>query len=222
MSGDPAFDLLAGSGGAGSALRILVLMTLLSLLPAIVLTMTCFTRIIVVFSFLRNALGVQGMPPNQVLTGMALFLTAFIMAPVFAEIHEDAVAPMMDQELSTAEAVMRAKDPLARFMLKHVDDEDLRLFYDVANKPRPASRADVDFVVLVPAFALSEIRTGFEMGFLVLLPFVVIDVVVSSILMAMGMMMLPPALISLPVKVMVFVLIDGWGLVIGSLVRSFA
>ena len=211
-----------GSGGASTALRVLLVMTVLSLLPALVLTMTAFTRIIIVFSFLRQALGIQGMPPNQVLTGMALFLTAFIMAPVATEVHEQAIAPLMADEIGAMQAMERGSEPLAEFMLKHVDDEDLRLFYDISDRPRPATRADVDFVVLVPAFVLGEVRTAFEMGFLVLIPFMVIDLVVSSILMAMGMVMLPPALVTLPIKVMVFVLVDGWGLVIGSLVRSFA
>jgi flagellar biosynthetic protein FliP len=153
---------------------------------------------------------------------MALFLTAFIMAPVAADVHEKAIAPLMAEQISTTDAMQRGSQPIAAFMLKHVDDEDLRLFYDISDRPRPATRAEVDFVVLVPAFVLGEVRTAFEMGFLVLIPFMVIDLVVSSILMAMGMVMLPPALITLPVKVMVFVLVDGWGLVIGSLVRSFA
>lgn len=209
------------TSGAQSALRVLVMMTVLSLLPAIVLTMTSFTRIIIVFTFLRQALGIQGMPPNQILTGMALFLTAFIMAPVAEAIYDDAAVPLMNDEIGTTEALSRGSKPLAAFMLRHTGDEDLRLFYDISERPRPATRADVDFIVLVPAFVLSEVRTAFEMGFLVLIPFMVIDVVVSSILMAMGMVMLPPALVTLPVKVMVFVLVDGWGLVIASLVRSF-
>ncbi len=214
-------DGAAPTGGAGTALRLLVVMTALSLLPAIVLTMTSFTRIIIVFTFLRQALGIQGMPPNQVLTGMALFLTAFIMAPVATEIHEEAMGPLLEERISVTEAMAAGSAPLRTFMLEEVDDEDLRLFYDVSKRPRPATRADVDFVVLVPAYVLSEVRTAFEMGFLVLVPFMVIDLIVSSTLMAMGMVMLPPALISLPIKVMVFVLVDGWGLVIGSLVRSF-
>lgn len=209
------------TGGAGTALRILVVMTALSLLPAIVLTMTSFTRIIIVFTFLRQALGIQGMPPNQVLTGMALFLTAFIMAPVATQIHDDAIEPLLEERISVTEAMASASAPLRTFMLAEVEDEDLRLFYDVSKRPRPATRAEVDFVVLVPAYVLSEVRTAFEMGFLVLVPFMVIDLIVSSTLMAMGMVMLPPALISLPIKVMVFVLVDGWGLVISSLVRSF-
>lgn len=211
----------APTSGAQTALRVVVMMTVLSLLPAIVLTMTCFTRIIIVFTFLRQALGIQGMPPNQVLSGMALFLTAFIMMPVASEVKAQAIDPLQREEITTTEAVSRAVAPLSAFMLEHTKDEDLRLFYDISKRPRPATRKDVDFVVLVPAFVLSEVRIAFEMGFLVLMPFMVIDLVVSSILMAMGMMMLPPALVSLPVKVMVFVLVDGWGLIIGSLVRSF-
>lgn len=210
------------ASGAQTAIRVLVMMTLLSLLPAIVLTMTSFTRIMIVFTFLRQALGIQGMPPNQILTGMALFLTAFIMTPVAEAIMTDAVTPAINDEISTVEALTRATQPLSRFMLRHVSDDDLRLFYDISKRDRPASREDIDFVVLVPAFVLSEVRIGFEMGFLVLVPFMVIDLVVSSILMAMGMVMLPPALVTLPVKVMVFVLVDGWGLVIASLVRSFS
>ncbi len=208
------------ASGAQMALRILVIMTALSLLPALVLTMTCFTRIIIVFSFLRQALGIQGMPPNQVLTGMALFLTLFVMAPVGTQIYEGSLAPLMDQEISTQIAVQRAKTPLSEFMLDHTRDEDLRLFYDISKQERPPRRAEVSFLVLVPAYTLSEVRTAFQMGFLVLVPFMVIDLVVASILMAMGMVMLPPALIALPLKVMIFVLADGWGLIIGSLARS--
>ncbi len=208
------------ASGARTALRILLVMTALSLLPAIILTMTCFTRIIIVFSFLRQALGVQGMPPNQVMTGMALFLTLFVMAPVGQQIHEQALSPLMDEAIPAEVALERAKAPLSEFMLAHTRDQDLRLFYDVSKRPRPASRKDVSFLVLVPAYTLSEVRTAFQMGFLILVPFMVIDLVVSSILMAMGMVMLPPALIALPLKVMVFVLTDGWGLIIHSLVRS--
>ncbi len=212
----------APASGAGTALRILVVMTALSLLPAILMTMTCFTRIIIVFSFLRQALGVQGMPPTQVMTGMALFLTLFVMAPVGKEIHQQALTPLMNEAIPAETALARAKAPLAEFMLAHTRSEDLRLFYDVSNRPRPKRRADVDFVVLVPAFTLSEVKTAFQMGFLILVPFLVVDLVVSSVLMAMGMIMLPPALVSLPIKVMLFVLADGWSLVIGSLVRSLA
>jgi flagellar biosynthetic protein FliP len=208
------------ASGAGLALQILLMMTVLSLLPAIALTMTCFTRIIIVFSFLRQALGLPGAPPNQVLTGMALFLTIFVMAPVFTQVHDEAVAPVVRQEIGATEALERASRPLAEFMLQHTSDEDLRLFHEVAKRPRPQTRAEVSIWVLVPAYTLGEVRTAFTMGFLVLVPFLVIDLVVSSVLMAMGMVMLPPALVTLPLKVLVFVLADGWGLVIGSLVRS--
>jgi flagellar biosynthetic protein FliP len=208
------------ASGAGLALQILLLMTVLSLLPALALTMTCFTRIIIVFSFLRQALGLPGAPPNQVLTGMALFLTAFVMAPTFADVHEQAVQPAIRQEIGATEAIDRASKPLATFMLRHTSDADLRLFYEVSKRPRPPTRAEVSMWVLVPAYTLGEVRTAFTMGFLVLVPFLVIDLVVSSVLMAMGMVMLPPALVTLPLKVLVFVLADGWGLVISSLVRS--
>jgi flagellar biosynthesis protein FliP len=208
------------ASGAGTALQVLVLMTVLSLLPAIALTMTCFTRIIIVFSFLRQALGLPGAPPNQVLTGMALFITAFVMAPTMTQVYERAIVPLQAEEIGTAEALDRASKPMVAFMLRHTSDEDLRLFHDVADRPRPASREDVSLLVVVPAFTLSEVRTAFTMGFLILVPFLVIDLVVSSVLMAMGMVMLPPALVTLPLKVLVFVLADGWGLVIGSLVKG--
>lgn len=210
----------APASGAQSALQILVLMTVLSLLPAIILTMTCFTRIIIVFSFLRQALGLPGAPPNQILTGMALFLTLFVMAPTIGRIQSEAIEPLSRDEISTMEALDRGSRPLADFMLDHTSEDDLRMMHDIANRPRPATREDVSLIVLIPAFTLSEVRTAFTMGFLVLVPFLVIDLVVSSVLMAMGMVMLPPALVTLPLKVMVFVLADGWGLVIQSLVRS--
>jgi len=208
------------ASGARSALQILVLMTVLSLLPAVALTMTCFTRIIIVFSFLRQALGVPGAPPNQVLSGMAIFLTLFVMAPVFADINARAIEPLQRDEITMTEAFERGSVPLADFMLRHTSDEDLRMMYDISERPRPATREDVSLIVLIPAYTLSEVRTAFTMGFLVLIPFLVIDMVVSSVLMAMGMVMLPPALVTLPLKVLVFVLADGWGLIVHSLVRS--
>ena len=207
--------------GAQSALRILIMMTVLSLLPALVMTMTSFTRIVIVFSFLRQALGIQGMPPTQITVGMSLFLTMFIMAPVAERMNEEAIAPLVDNQITVVEALERGKQPLSNFMLAQVGDEDLRLFYDISGRPRPATREAVDFVVLVPAFILSEVRLAFQMGFLVLIPFMVIDLIVGSVLMSMGMMMLPPTLIALPIKVMLFVLADGWSLLISSLVRSF-
>ncbi len=210
----------APASGARSALQILVLMTVLSLLPAIVLTMTCFTRIIIVFSFLRQALGLPGAPPTQVLTGMAIFLTLFVMAPVFGEINTRAIEPLQRDEITTTEALARGSHPLAQFMLRQTSDDDLRMMYEIAQRPRPATRDEVSLVVLIPAYTLSEVRTAFTMGFLVLIPFLVIDLVVSSVLMAMGMVMLPPALVTLPLKVLVFILADGWGLIVQSLIRS--
>jgi len=209
------------ASGAQTALRILVMMTVLSLLPSLILTMTCFTRIIIVFSFLRQALGIQGMPPNQIMVGMALFLTMFIMAPVASKIQEQSIDPYSANQITIQEALTRVKVPLTEFMLSQTADKDLQLFLNLSKQERPASRAEVPFAVIVPAFTLSEVRTAFQMGFLVLMPFMVIDLIVSSVLMALGMMMLPPALIALPLKVMIFVLADGWSLIIGSLARSF-
>lgn len=208
--------------GAQTALRILVMMTALSLLPSLVLTVTCFTRIIIVFSFLRQALGIQGMPPNQILVGMALFLSIFIMAPTATRVQAESIAPYSKNEITMMDALHRAKQPVSDFMLSQTSSEDLRLFLELSGKERPQSREEVPFYILAPAFILSEVRIAFQMGFLVLLPFMIIDLVVSSVLMAMGMMMLPPALIALPLKVMVFVLADGWGLLIRSLAESFA
>jgi len=216
---DPA---MPPQSGAQSALRILVMMTVLSLLPALVMTMTSFARIVIVFSFLKQALGVQGMPPTQIIVGMSLFLTFFIMAPVGERIHTDAVEPLIENQITVVEAMERAKAPMSEFMLGQVADKDLRLFYDISKRSRPQTREEVEFIVLVPAFILSEVRIAFQMGFLVLIPFMVIDLIVGSVLMSMGMMMLPPTLIALPIKVMLFVLADGWGLLIGSLVRSFS
>jgi flagellar biosynthetic protein FliP len=208
------------ASGAQTALKIFLFMTVLSLLPAIALSMTCFTRIIIVFSFLRQALGLPGAPPNQVLTGMALFLTMFVMAPVFGQVHQSAIEPLQRDEIGATEALQRASVPMKAFMLRHTNEDDLRLLHDIAQRPAPATAADVSLTVLVPAYTLSEVRTAFTMGFLILVPFLVIDLVVSSVLMAMGMVMLPPALVTLPLKVLVFVLADGWGLVVASLARS--
>lgn len=208
--------------GAQTALRILIMMTVLSLLPSLILTLTCFTRIIIVFSFLRQALGIQGMPPNQIMVGMALFLSAFVMAPTATRIYDEAVIPYTNDQISIQDAVVRAKTPVAEFMLDQTSGKDIELFLELSHQDRPESREDTPFVSLAPAFILSELRTAFQMGFLVLLPFMVVDLIVASILMAMGMMMLPPALIALPLKIMIFVLADGWTLTIASLTRSFS
>lgn len=216
------FDPASRDGsGAQTALRILIMMTVLSLLPSLILTLTCFTRIIIVFSFLRQALGIQGMPPNQIMVGMALFLSAFIMAPTATQIHKEAVEPYTNDEISIQQAVLRAKEPIANFMLDQTSAKDLELFLELSAQEKPESREETPFLSLAPAFILSELRIAFQMGFLVLLPFMVVDLIVASVLMAMGMMMLPPALIALPLKVMIFVLADGWTLTITSLTRSF-
>jgi flagellar biosynthesis protein FliP len=204
-----------------TALKMLGLMTILSLAPAIVICMTSFTRIVIVLSFVRQAIGFQNAPPNQVLVSLALFLTFFVMAPVARDIESQALTPLMSNEISDHEALERAVGPLRDFMLRQTREDDLRLFYEISESERPDRPEDVSLHVLVPAFMISELRTAFMMGFMIFLPFLVIDMAVASILMSMGMVMLPPAMISLPLKVMLFVLVDGWGLVIGSLAQSF-
>lgn len=208
-------------GGLGAALQIMLGLTVLSLAPAILLLMTSFTRIVVVLGFLRQALGTQQMPPNQLIIGLALFLTAAVMSPVIDEIRSEAVTPYMADEIDDAEALRRGIAPLKVFMLKQTQDKDLALFLGIGNRPQPETRMDTPLTVVVPAFVLSELKRAFQIGFVLFVPFLVIDMVVSSILMSMGMMMLPPVMISLPFKVLLFVLVDGWNLVVQSLIRSF-
>lgn len=203
------------------AIRLIIMLTVLTLAPAILIMMTGFTRIIIVLSFLRQALGVQQMPPNQLLVGMALFLTFFVMGPAFTEINEAALKPYMNGQLKQEEALEKGLAPLRRFMFNQTRDSDLALFVRLSKIERPKTRADVPTLVLVPSFILSELKTAFQIGFIIFLPFLVIDIVASSVLMSMGMMMLPPVVISLPFKIMLFVLVDGWGLLVGSMVRSF-
>ena len=203
------------------SLQLLLLLTVLSLAPALVVMVTSFTRLAVVFSFIRHALGTQQMPPNQILIALALFLTFFIMAPVWQEIQEKAVNPYMNQKLAGEEAVKRGLEPLRGFMLRQTREKDLGLFVSISKGPRPKNPQDVPISALIPAFMISELRTAFEIGFLLYLPFLIIDMVVASVLLSMGMMMLPPVMISIVFKVLLFVLVDGWNLVIGSLVRSF-
>lgn len=202
-------------------LQIVFLLTVLTLAPAILLLMTSFTRIVVVFSFLRNALGTQAMPPNQVLVGLALFLTFFIMGPTWNAVYTDAFGPYMDGKVSQAQALTLARPPVQKFMLAHTRERDIALFVQLSKAPRPRSPSEVPFAALVPAFVISELRTAFTIGFLVYVPFLVIDIVVASVLMSMGMFMLPPMMVSLPFKLIFFVLVDGWHLVVGSLARSF-
>jgi len=208
-------------GGLGAALQIMLGLTVLSLAPAILLLMTSFTRIVVVLGFLRQALGTQQMPPNQLIIGLSLFLTAAVMSPVIEEIRSEAVAPYMADEINDGEALRRGVAPLKTFMLGQTQDKDLALFLEIGDRPMPETRMDTPLTVVVPAFVLSELKRAFQIGFVLFVPFLVIDMVVASILMSMGMMMLPPVMISLPFKVLLFVLVDGWNLVVQSLVRSF-
>jgi flagellar biosynthetic protein FliP len=203
------------------ALRVVALITLLTFAPAILLLMSSFTRILIVLSFLRQAIGVPTMPPNQVLVGLALFISYFVMAPTIDTIYETAAKPYMEKVISAEAAVERASAPLKVFMLKQTRPEDLKLFYSLGKIPQPKSKEDVTMRALIPAFVISELKSAFQIGFLVYLPFIVIDMIVSSILMAMGMMMLPPTIVSLPLKIILFVLVDGWNLLSGSLVSSF-
>lgn len=207
--------------GLSSTLKILIFLTFLTFLPAIVLTMTSFTRIIIVFSLLRNALGTQTTPPNQVLIGLALFLTFFIMAPVVSEIKTEAVDPYINQQITEEQLLDNAKAPITTFMLNHTRTKDLELFTDMSGIEIPSSTADLPMYVVVPAFIISELKTAFEISFLLFIPFIVIDFIVTSVLMSMGMMMLPPAMISLPFKLLLFILVDGWNLIVQSVVQSF-
>lgn len=200
---------------------ILLLITVLSIAPAILILMTCFTRIVIVLGFVRTALATQQMPPTQVIIGLDLFMTMFVMAPTLAEINETALQPMLRGELEQTEALANAVVPLKEFMAKHTREKDLLLFLEYAGAERPSSVQDIPLTALVPAFAISELKTAFQMGFMIFIPFLVIDMIVSSVLMSMGMMMLPPVMISLPFKILLFVLVDGWHLVVRSLLISF-
>jgi flagellar biosynthetic protein FliP len=211
-----------GVGRVSAPLQVVLVLTLLTFVPAILVTMTCFTRLVIVFHFLRQAIGTQEMPPNQVLIGLALFLTLFIMAPVGERIHADAVQPAMEGRLAVTDAIERASPTLRQFMLRQTRERDLALFVELARLPEPPAADQLPMRVVIPAYVISELKTGFQMGFFLFIPFLLVDLVVSTTLLSMGMMQLPPAMISLPFKVMLFVLIDGWNLVVGSLVRSFA
>lgn len=204
-----------------SAMKIFFLITLLSLAPAILLTMTSFTRIIIVLSFLRQALGVQSSPPNQVVVGLALFLTLFVMSPVISNVNENAIQPFFNNNISQEEAFEKATIPIKTFMFAHTRKSDLQLLFNVSNQDLPKNLEELSLTVAVPAFILSELKTAFEIGFLIYLPFVLIDMVVAMVLLTMGMLVLPPVVISMPFKLMLFVLVDGWNLVIGSLMGSF-
>ena len=204
-----------------TSVKVLVLFTVLSLAPSILMMTTSFTRIIIVLSFLRQALGTQQTPPNQVIVGLALFLTFFVMSPVFSKVNGDAFQPFLAGQITQDEAWEKGTAPLKTFMLANTRDKDLSLMVGLSRMPRPANARELGMTVLTPAFVLSELRVAFQMGFLIYIPFLVIDMVVASVLMSMGMMMLPPIMISLPFKLMLFVLVNGWNLVVGSLIKSF-
>ena len=210
-----------GEGDWVGVIRILALLTLMTLGPGLILTMTCFTRIVIVFSLMRQALGTQQSPPNQVVIALSLFLTIFIMQPVWGKIQKEALVPFIEESISQEEALNRSLPPIRQFMFKHTREKDLSLFVQISGDAKPKSRDDIHLYQLIPAFVLSELKTAFQIGFMIYVPFLVLDMVVASILMAMGMMMLPPILISLPFKLMLFVLVDGWNLLVGNLVRSF-
>jgi len=225
----PAFaqsmTLDLGKAGEGSAtakiIQILVLMTIITLAPSILIMTTSFMRIVIVLSFLRSALGLQQTPPNQVLTSLALFLTIFIMAPVFEKSYDEGLKPLMEESITQDQAIERVSMPFHEFMLKHVRVKDIELFVSMSPGLKIEKPEDTPFRVLIPAFMISELKRAFEIGFLIFIPFVVIDMLVASVLMAMGMMMLPPVMISLPFKLIFFVLVDGWYMVCGSLIKSF-
>ncbi|WP_457596775.1 flagellar type III secretion system pore protein FliP [Hydrogenimonas sp.] len=204
-----------------NTLNIVILLTLLVLAPSLVLVMTSFLRLIVVFAFLRQALGTQQTPPTQLLVSLALVLTLFIMEPMGKEAYDKGIKPYLDRKIGYEVAFDRSMEPFKRFMLRNTRESDLALFYRIRHLPNPKTEADVTLPILLPAFMISELKTAFEIGFLIFLPFLVIDMVVSSVLMSMGMMMLPPVMISLPFKILIFVLVDGWHLLVGNLVESF-
>jgi flagellar biosynthetic protein FliP len=202
-------------------IKLLLLLTALTFIPSIILMMTSFTRIIIVLGFLRNALSTPQSPPNQVLIGLALFMTLFIMSPVYTKVNNDAIQPYLKGEITQQQAIDTGSKPIKDFMINQTREKDLALFYKSANMEKPKDRYDVPFTVLIPSFIISELKTAFQMGFLIFIPFIVIDMVVASILMSMGMFMLPPVTVSLPFKILLFVLADGWHLVVKSLLTSF-
>lgn len=222
--GIPAVKLTTNPDGSADysvTLQILALMTLLTFLPAIMMMMTSFARIIIVFAILRQALGLQQTPSNQILLGLALFLTLFIMSPVLERVNEQAVQPYLNEQMTSLEAAQAASVPFRKFMLAQTRENDLNLFMNISRTPAVETPDQIPFTVLVPAFVTSELKTAFQIGFMLFIPFLVIDLVVASVLMAMGMMMLSPVIISLPFKIMLFVLVDGWAMVIGTLAGSF-
>ena len=204
-----------------SALQILFLLTILSVAPSILLMTTCFTRIVIVLGFIRQALGTQNMPPTQIIIGLSLFLSFFIMSPTLNEINDKALQPYMKETISQQQAIDNAIEPMRKFMFSQVKEEELALLAEITLDNKPLDEAGIPTMTLIPAFMLSELKRAFTMGFMIYIPFLVIDMIIASILMSMGMMMLPPVIISMPFKLLLFVLVDGWGLVVGSLIKSF-
>jgi len=218
-------QLSAGQSEPGKvavALEVMFLLTVLAIAPSIVLTMTSFTRIIIVFHFLRQAMGTPQMPPPQIMASLALFMTLVIMSPVMKAVNQDALQPYLDEKIGFKEALDKAQVPIRAFLFKHTREKDLSIFYSITKESRPENKEQVSTIMLVAAFTISELKTGFTIGFLIYIPFLILDMVVASILLSMGMMMLPPAMVSLPFKILLFILVDGWSLLIGSLVNSFA
>jgi flagellar biosynthetic protein FliP len=205
---------------SSTPLQIVVMLTLLSFIPAILISMTCFTRLIVVFHFLRQAIGTQETPNNQILLGLSLFITLFVMSPTLKQVYDEAYKPMSDGTITQAEALEKGLVPLRAYMLKHTREKDLALFIRLSKSARPATADDVPTTALIPAYMISELKTAFQIGFVLFLPFLVVDLAVSSVLLSMGMMQLPPVIVSMPLKVLLFVMVDGWYLIVGSLVKS--
>jgi flagellar biosynthetic protein FliP len=221
FSQDVSINFGQGAGLTERVIQLIALITVLSLAPSILVMMTSFTRIVVVLSLLRTALGTGTAPPNAVIVALALFLTAFVMGPVFQNAYDAGIRPLLNNEITTEQAFERSTGPFKTFMLKNVREKDLALFIDMSREAKPATPEDVSLRILIPAFMISELKRAFEIGFLLFLPFLIIDLVVASVLMSMGMMMLPPVVVSLPFKLIFFVLVDGWTLVAGSLIQSY-
>jgi flagellar biosynthetic protein FliP len=219
----PGVNIQMGAGGVDlvDTMQLLLLFTVLTLAPSILVMCTAFTRILVVLGFLRQAMGTQNMPPNQLLIGLALFLAAFVMMPTGTEIYQNSLKPYLDKKATSVQALEGMEKSMRTFMAKQTRKNDIQLFFDVTNRPYPKTIDEVPTFYLIPSFIISELKTAFQIGFLLYIPFLILDMVVASVLMAMGMMMLPPVLISMPFKILLFILVDGWNLVIGSLMKSF-
>jgi flagellar biosynthetic protein FliP len=214
-------DKAKGPEDVEVALEVVAFLTIISIAPSILILLTSFTRVLIVFHFLRQAIGTQSTPPNQILVSLALFVTFFIMKPVWQDVYQNALTPYLDQKMDYKTAYSKAEEPLRKFMLANTREKDITLFVNVSKSERPRTKDDISMLVLVPAFVISELQSSFIIGFVIYIPFIILDMVVASVLLSMGMMMLPPVMISLPFKLMLFVLVDGWNIVVGSLIKSF-